>query len=260
MWGTNNFLWTRSNPALPFWSGPVLSGPKNIKQNSEETLHCSFCRTVEVMESKKKRKEEENSGAADRAVAEWHWAADGGCSSFLHHFSLFRLPLVFCFCACCSSSFCFIFSFAFLSISSCFSFGSSFLFQFVHFSLSVFVLFPFFSSFFFAPLLLPLLSSVSPTILSFFLSLLFFSQPSLCFFFLFSVLFSLLFLYFAPVVSLFSLCFHPLAHLSPVVFIRSKKGREGYYPCTEGASFAAALEAATQWPPATPTPVQSRHK
>lgn len=128
MWGTNNFLWTRSNPALPFWSGPVLSGPKNIKQNSEETLHCSFCRTVEVMESKKKRKEEERSGAADRAVAEWHWAADGGCSSFLHHFSLFRLPLVFCFCACCSSSFCFLFSFAFLSISSCFSFGSSFLF------------------------------------------------------------------------------------------------------------------------------------
>jgi len=103
----------------------------------------------------------------------------------------------------------------------------------------------FFLPFFFAPLLLLLLSSVSPTILSFFLSLLFFSQPSLCFFFLFSVLFSLLFLYFAPVVSLFSLCFHPLAHLSPVVFIRSKKGREGYYPCTEGASFAAALEAAT---------------
>jgi len=77
MWGINIFFWkkdffsiffTGPNPAQPFWFGLVLSGLEN-KKNSGETLHCSFCRTVEVTEPKKKRKEEEGSGAANRAVA-----------------------------------------------------------------------------------------------------------------------------------------------------------------------------------------------
>jgi hypothetical protein len=60
---------------------------------------------MEVMEPKKKRKEEEWSGVADRAVAKWRWGCGWwhwGCySSFLLCFSLFLLPLcvfvLFCF-------------------------------------------------------------------------------------------------------------------------------------------------------------------
>jgi len=83
----------------------VLFGLENKKKNNGETLYCSFCITMEVTEPKKKRKEEEWSGAADRVVAKWRWGCGwwrcGGYSSFLLCFSLFLLPLcvfvLFCF-------------------------------------------------------------------------------------------------------------------------------------------------------------------
>jgi len=124
------------------------------------TLHCSFCRTVEIAKQKKKKKKREKEGGGRLT---WRWLAavlvvatgkaDGGSSSFLFCFLFFssRFPPIISFFRCfcfflffpvvfplsnvlsSSVSFCFVlpplsafyleklFFFSTLSISLCFS-------------------------------------------------------------------------------------------------------------------------------------------